>query len=138
MTASLPLGRVAGIEIRAHWSWLLIVTLLVWSLTDGVFPATNPGLSDATYLAMALAATLLFFLSLTLHELGHAIQATREGMEIRGITLWVFGGVAQLRNAFPSAMAELRVAVAGPAVSLALGLVWRPAPPARSAACSAS
>jgi Zn-dependent protease/CBS domain-containing protein len=124
MTASFPLGRVAGIEIRAHWSWLLIVTLLLWSLTDGVFPATNPGLSDATYLAMALAATLLFFLSLTLHELGHAIQARREGMAINGITLWVFGGVAQMRSSFPSAMAELRVAVAGPAVSLALGLVF--------------
>jgi len=124
MTASFPLGRVAGIEIRANWSWLLIVTLLLWSLTDGVFPATNPGLSDTTYFVMALAATLLFFLSLTLHELGHAIQATREGMEIQGITLWVFGGVAQLRSSFPSAMAELRVAVAGPAVSLALGVVF--------------
>jgi Zn-dependent protease len=121
MTSSIRLGRIAGIEIGANWSWLLIVALIVWSLADGVFPSVNPGYSDGTYLAMAIVAALLFFVSLLLHELGHAIQAQRDGIEIDGITLWVFGGVARLRGQMPSAGAELRVALAGPAVSLALG-----------------
>ncbi len=124
MTSSIRLGRITGIEIGANWSWLLIVALIVWSLADGVFPSVNPGYSDGTYLAMAIVAALLFFVSLLLHELGHAIQAKREGIEIDGITLWVFGGVARLRGQMPSAGAELRVALAGPAVSLALGVLF--------------
>jgi Zn-dependent protease/CBS domain-containing protein len=124
MNSSFRLGRVAGIEIDAHWSWLLVVALILWSLASGVFPETNPGLSDGTYLAMAAVASVLFFASLTMHELGHALQARRDGIAIEGITLWVFGGVARLRGQLPSAGAELRVAVAGPAVSLALGVVF--------------
>jgi Zn-dependent protease len=124
MNPSIRLGRVAGIELGAHWSWLLVVALIVWSLADSVFPATNPGLSDGTYLPMAAAAALLFFASILLHELGHAIQAQREGIAIDGITLWVFGGVARLRDEPPSAGAELRVALAGPAVTLVLALVF--------------
>jgi hypothetical protein len=107
MTSTLRLGRVAGIDIGAHWSWLLVFGLIVWSLAAGVFPSTNPGLSDATYVAMAAAAALLFFASIVLHELGHALQARRDGIAIEGITLWVFGGVAHLRSEPPSARAEL-------------------------------
>jgi Zn-dependent protease len=124
MQSSFRLGRVAGIEIDAHWSWLLVVALILWSLASGVFPETNPGLSDGTYIAMAVVATVLFFASLTLHELGHAIQGRRDGIPIEGITLWVFGGVARLRGQMPSAAAELRVALAGPAVSLLIGVVF--------------
>ena len=124
MTSSFRLGRVAGIEIGAHWSWLLVVGLIVWSLAGSVFPSVNPGYSDGTYLAMAAVAAVLFFASLLLHELGHAIQGRREGIAIDGITLWVFGGVARLRGQVPSAGAELRVALAGPAVSLLLGVVF--------------
>jgi Zn-dependent protease/CBS domain-containing protein len=72
---------------------------------------------------MALAATLLFFASILLHELGHATRARREGMEIEGITLWVFGGVARFSGMFPSAGAELRIAVAGPLVTIAIAAV---------------
>ncbi len=73
---------------------------------------------------MALAAALLFFLSLLLHELGHALEARREGMEIDGITLWLFGGVARFKGMFPSAGAEFRIAIAGPLVSLTLGVLF--------------
>jgi Zn-dependent protease/CBS domain-containing protein len=124
MESRFRLGRIAGIEIDAHWSWLLVVALIVWSLASGVFPETNPGLSDGAYLAMAIVAAVLFFGSLILHELGHAVQARRDGIAIEGITLWVFGGVARLRGQMPSAGAELRVALAGPAVSLLLGAVF--------------
>jgi Zn-dependent protease/CBS domain-containing protein len=121
---SINLGRIAGIKIGINWSWLVVFALIVWSLADGVFPSQNPGLSDGTYIAMALVAALVFFASLLLHELGHARQARRDGMEIEGITLWLFGGVAQFKGAFPSAGAEFRVAIAGPLVSLGLGIFF--------------
>jgi Zn-dependent protease len=124
VNATFPLGRIAGIRIGAHWSWLIVFALIVWSLADGVFPSQNPGLSDGTYIAMAVAAALLFFVSLLLHELGHALQAQRDGVEIEGINLWLFGGVAQFKGGFPSAGAEFRIAVAGPLVSLALGVLF--------------
>jgi len=124
MTSTFRLGRIAGFEIGAHWSWLLVVVLIVWSLADGVFPDTNPGLDDGVYFAMAIVAAVLFFASIVLHELGHALQARRDGVAIGGITLWVFGGVASLRGEPRSAGAELRIAVAGPVVSLALGVVF--------------
>jgi len=123
MSSTFRIGRIAGIELGAHWSWLLVVALVVWSLADGVFPETNPGLDDGTYVAMAAVAALLFFASILLHELGHAVQARRDGIPVGGITLWVFGGVASLRGEAPSAGAELRMAIAGPAVSLAIGAV---------------
>jgi Peptidase family M50 len=88
-----------------------------------VFPSQNPGFSDGEYVALAVAAALLFFASLLLHELGHALQARREGVEIEGINLWLFGGVAQFKGGFPSAGAEFRIAIAGPLVSLALGVL---------------
>ena len=95
--------------------------LITWSLASSVFPAQNPGLSDTTYVSMALVAALLFFASLLLHELGHAIQARRDGVEIEGITLWLFGGVATFRSELPTAGAEFRIAIAGPLVTLVLG-----------------
>ena len=73
---------------------------------------------------MAISAALLFSTSLLLHEYGHALQARRDGMEIEGITLWLFGGVAKFRGMFPSAGAEFRIAIAGPLVSLVLGLLF--------------
>lgn len=120
--ATFSFGRIAGVRVGAHWSWVLVVWLVVWSLAAEVFPDEAPGLSGGAYVAMAAVATLAFFASLLLHELGHAVVARREGMEIDGITLWLFGGVARFNGMFPSAGAELRIALAGPAVSLALGL----------------
>jgi Zn-dependent protease/CBS domain-containing protein len=124
VSSSFRLGRVAGIDIGAHWSWLLVLALVTWSLAAGVFPETNPGLSERTYAAMAVVAAVLFFASILLHELGHALQAQRDGVAIDGITLWVFGGVARMRGEPPSPGAELRIAAAGPAVSLALGVTF--------------
>lgn len=122
--ASASLGRIAGVEIGIHWSWLVVVGLLSWSLGAVVFPDEAPGLDGAVYGAMAAVATLLFFVSLLLHELGHAVVARREEMEIEGITLWLFGGVARFKGMFPSGATELRTAIAGPAVSLLLGLCF--------------
>src|SRR5882724_13611455 len=109
VNGNITLGRVGGVEVRINWSWLVIFALIVWSLADGVFPSQNPGLSRSVHLAMAKDSTLLFFASLLLHELGHAWQARREGMEIDGITLWLFGGVSQFKTRFTSAGAEFRI-----------------------------
>jgi Zn-dependent protease len=124
VNASLQLGRIAGIRVGVNWSWLVVFGLILWTLVSEVFPSQNPGLSDGTYLGMGIAAALLFFGSLLLHELGHALRARREGMKIEGITLWLFGGVARFSGTFPSAGAEFRIAIAGPLVSLALGLAF--------------
>jgi Zn-dependent protease/CBS domain-containing protein len=124
LSGNISLGRIGGVEVRINWSWLVIFALIVWTLADGVFPSTNPGLSGNTHLAMAIAAALLFVVSILLHELGHAWEARREGLEVDGITLWLFGGVSQFKGGFPSAGAEFRIAIAGPLVSLVLGVVF--------------
>ena len=124
MGDSFELGRIAGIRIGVNWSWLVVFALIVWTLAATIFPDSNPGLSEGTYLAMAVIAAVLFFVSLLLHELGHALVARRQGVEIEGITLWLFGGVAKFKSMFPSAGAEFRIAVAGPLVSLGIGVFF--------------
>lgn len=121
METSIRLGSIRGIEIGVNWSWFVVFALIVWTLATGVFPDQNPGRSDAAYAGMAIVAAATFFGSLLAHELGHAFQARREGLEIDGITLWLFGGVARFKGQFPSAGSEFRIAVAGPLVSLAIG-----------------
>ena len=124
MNPTIQLGRIAGIRIGLNWSWFVVFALIVWSLAVAVFPSQNPGFSDSEYVGLAVAAALLFFASLLLHELGHALQAKREGIKIEGINLWLFGGVAQFKGWFPGAGAEFRVAIAGPLVSLVLGVLF--------------
>ena len=101
MNTSVELFSIRGIRIGINWSWLVVFALIVWTLATGIFPRQNPGLSDGTYVAMAVIAAVLFFASLLGHELGHAIQARREGMQIEGITLWLFGGIAKFKGSSP-------------------------------------
>ena len=82
MDGNVRIGRFGGIEVRLNWSLLAVFALIVWSLTDGVFPSQNPGLSHGTYLAMAIVAAVLFLASILLHELGHSWVARREGIEV--------------------------------------------------------
>lgn len=124
MNSTFRVGRLAGIDVGVNWTWFAIFGLIVWTLSQNIFPSENPGLGENTYLAMGAAAALVFFASLLAHELGHAIQARRDGMEIEGITLWLLGGVAKFKGQFPSAGAEFRIALAGPLVSLALGVIF--------------
>lgn len=120
MRSTFRLGRIAGVPIGLSWTWIPVFGLVVWYLAASVFPSTNPGLGGGTYVVMAVAAALLFFGSLLLHELGHTLRARREGVEIESITLWLLGGVARFRGGFPSAGAEFRTAVAGPLVTAGL------------------
>src|SRR3954447_26383754 len=118
----ISLGHIAGVEVGLTWSFLVNLGLVVVSLAAGVFPSTNPGLGTATYIAMGVVAAVLFFVSILLHEVAHAVQARREGMQISGITLWLLGGVSQFNGMFRSAGAEFRVGAAGPLVTLAIGV----------------
>ncbi len=121
MQSSIPLGRIAGIPVSANWSLVILLGLLGWQLDQTIFPSADPGLSASAYLAMGAISGVAFAVSILLHEFGHALVARREGMTIHSITLWLFGGVARFEGFFPSGAAEVRVALAGPAVSLALG-----------------
>jgi Zn-dependent protease/CBS domain-containing protein len=124
MRGSLSLGKILGIPIRLHFSWFLIAALITWSLAAGYFPQTNPGWSSLTYLAVGALASLLFFASVLLHELGHSALALREGVPVKSITLFIFGGVAQIGREPPTAGAEFRIAIAGPLTSLGLAAVF--------------
>ncbi len=124
MRSSFRLVTFKGIPIGAHWSWIVVAALVTFSLARFLFPTTYPGLSEPTYVAMAVVAAVMLFVSILLHELGHALRAMGEGMHIDGITLWLFGGVARFSGMFPSAATELRIAVAGPAVSAVLAAIF--------------
>ena len=124
MTASLRFGRIAGIPVGASWSALLIAGLIAWSLAGSLLPAQAPGLTTAAYWLAGLAGAGLFLGSLLAHEVGHALVARRAGLRVRGITLWLLGGVALLEDEPATPRDELRVALVGPAVSLALAAVF--------------
>ena len=118
------LGRIAGIRVMASWTLLLLVPFATWLLAVSIFPAQNPGLSGGSYLAMGLAATALLIVSILLHEMGHAVEARRQGIGVDSVTLWFLGGLTRFPGGFPTAPAELRVASAGPAVTLILGVAF--------------
>ncbi len=111
-----------GFDIKIDPSWLLIAALITWALSTSYFPKDIPGLSYAEYMFMGLVAMALFFVSLVLHEFGHAIIAHLHNVKVSAITLFVFGGVAELESEPRSAKSEFWIAVAGPVVSLVLSL----------------
>jgi Zn-dependent protease/CBS domain-containing protein len=118
------LGRIIGFDIRIDFSWFIILFLVLWSFTVGVFPAQVPGLSGQTYLAMGISGALLFFASLLLHELSHSVVARAKGIEVESITLFLFGGVAQTRSEARTPGDEFQIAIVGPIMSVALGVLF--------------
>lgn len=124
MRDSLHLGSVRGIPIGMHWSVLVIAGLIWWGLATEGLPSLHEGHGAAEYWIAATAVTVAFFACLLLHELGHALVAVRLGTGVAGITLWLFGGVSKLSSDNPTAAAELKIGIAGPLVSLGLGVVF--------------
>lgn len=123
MNESVRFGSIDGIRVGANWSVLLIAGLLAFGLATGALPEMAPGYPAAAYWAVAVGAALVFFVSLVAHEMAHAVVARRAGLPVEGITLWALGGVSRLGGDAPTARVELRMAIAGPATSLAIGLV---------------
>jgi Zn-dependent protease/CBS domain-containing protein len=120
----LNLGRLFGIEVRADWSLLIIFVLILFSLGAGLFPARHPDWGPAAVWLTAGAAAVAFFASVLLHELSHALVGRANGIEVRRITLFMFGGMAHMENEPPSWRAELAMSLVGPLTSLALGFLF--------------
>lgn len=118
METGIRLGRIAGIRIDANWSVLVVFWLISWALATVTLPDRSPGETTAVYWLGGIVGALIFFASLLVHELAHAIVARSRDVAVEGITLWLFGGVSKLGDEPDSAGDELRIAVAGPATSL--------------------
>jgi len=121
---SIPLGRLAGITVGVNWSVLVIFVLIAWGLGARRFPRTDPGLPAGIYIGAGLSTAVVFFACLLAHELSHALVAGRNGMQVEGVTLWLFGGMTRLSGEVRTPTAELRFAGIGPLVSLCLGVAF--------------
>ncbi len=118
----IELFKLFGIPIRLDTSWFIVAALVVWSLATGAFPYLRPGLTPGAYWAMGAAGAIGLFASIVTHEFFHAMVARRNQIPMRGITLFIFGGVAEMGAEPASAQAELRMAAAGPLASIAIAL----------------
>ena len=118
MTASVRLGRVFGIEIRANWSVIFFFALITWTLATETLPADVPHQSTLAYWLAGVAGAILFYIGLLAHELAHSVVARRNGVQVTGITLWLFGGVSQLSGEPSSPGVEARITIVGPLTSI--------------------
>ncbi len=123
MNRGLRIGRLFGINIHVDGSWILIFLLVTWSLASGLFPSWHPEWETWLNWAVALAASLLFFVSILLHELSHSLVAKARGLPVRRITLFLFGGVSNIEREPPTPGTEFLMAVVGPLTSVLLGMI---------------
>ncbi len=120
----ITLFKLLGFEVRLDSSWIILAILITWSLAKGVFPAYFEDMPAANYWAMGAAGALGLFLSIIFHELSHSLVARRFGIPMRGITLFIFGGVAEMSEEPPSAKAEFLTAIIGPVSSVIIAAVF--------------
>ena len=121
---SIPLGRIFGIPIGLDYSWFVIFALLTWMFADRYYPDEFKPWSPLLYWLTGAVTAIMLFVSVLLHELGHAVVALRYKIPVRSITLFLFGGIAQIGAEPPSAIAEFFIAIAGPLVSLVLAVFF--------------
>ena len=133
------LGRIFGIPVGLDSSWFLIFGLLTWSLAGNYYPAEFVNWPPVLYWIMGAVTSLFYFVSILLHEIGHSAVALLYKIRVRSITLFMYGGVAQIEDDSPNAGAEFLIAIAGPLVSFALAFlcyslqqVFSGNPPARA------
>jgi len=118
----ITLFKLLGFEVRIDMSWFIIAFVVTWSLAEGLFPFYYKNLSKGTYWWMGACGALGLFVSIVFHEICHSVVARRYGLRIKGITLFIFGGVAEMAEEPESAKAEFMMALAGPVSSVLLGL----------------
>lgn len=121
---SITLFKLFGFEVKIDFSWLILGMLISWTLAKGFFPSHYRGFSVATYWAMGVAGAIGLLISVVFHELWHSLIARRFGVPMRGITLFIFGGVAEMTEEPPHPRAEFFMAIAGPLSSIVLGLIF--------------
>ncbi|MDD3775626.1 MAG: site-2 protease family protein [Sulfurovaceae bacterium] len=120
----IELFKLLGFSVSLDVSWGIILFLVVWSLAKGAFPAYYPNLSPQTYWIMGVVGALGLFVSIVIHEFSHSMVARKYGMDIKGITLFVFGGVAEMKDEPKTPKIEFLMAIAGPITSLFLSLLF--------------
>ncbi|MEK6324048.1 MAG: site-2 protease family protein [Acidobacteriota bacterium] len=118
------LGRVFGIPIYAHYSWLPVFPFYAWAIASGLLPREAPGLAIVQYWALGLLTTMLLFVSVLAHELAHATMARAEGLGTGNITLYMFGGLASLNGQPAQPSSEFKIAIVGPAASFLIGTIF--------------
>ena len=123
-TRQFSLFSLFGFRVKLDISWFLLALLITWTLAAGLFPYNYPGLSQQTYWWMGIFSAIGIFLSIVFHEFSHSLVARHFGMPIRGITLFIFGGVAEMQDEPPNAKTEFLMAVAGPIASFVLAAVF--------------
>jgi Zn-dependent protease/CBS domain-containing protein len=120
----IPLFKLFGFKVNADASWLILAVLITWSLAKGLFPHYFAGFSNGTYWWMGIAGALGLFMSIVFHEFCHSIVARQFGLSMKGITLFIFGGVAEMESEPKSPKAEFLMAMAGPLSSMFLGAAF--------------
>jgi Zn-dependent protease/predicted transcriptional regulator len=124
MMKGVKLFRVLGIQISLNYTWFIVFGLITWSLASGYFPSYYPDLSRSAYWVMGFFGAFFLFLSVLVHELTHSYIAKREGIEVKEIILFIFGGISQLTKEPEDSKKELKVAIGGPLSSLVLALIF--------------
>jgi len=124
MNENVSLGRIAGIHVGLNWSLLVVAALIAWSIATGILPAAAPGQTSAAYWTAGVVSAFVYLASLLAHELAHSIVATRRGVKVEGITLWLFGGVSRFSSESSSPGAQAWITFVGPLTSLLLGVVF--------------
>ena len=120
----LRLFKLLGFEVRIDWSWIIIAVLIAWSLSTGLFPFHYKNLSTQTYWLMGIAGAAGLFLSIIAHEFCHSLVARKYGLPMKGITLFIFGGVAEMGDEVPSPKAEFMMAAVGPLSSIVIAAIF--------------
>ncbi len=124
ITKRATLFSLFGFKVSLDLSWFFLLILVSWSLARGFFPQHYGGLSILTYWLMGVSSVLLLFASIVIHEVSHSLVARRYGVSIKGITLFIFGGVAQIEDEPPSPQAEFSMAIVGPLTSILIALIF--------------
>lgn len=124
MEASLRLGSIRGIRIGIHYSWFIVLVVFSYLLAEGQYPNQYTGWTTTQYWVVAVATVLLLFASVLVHELGHSFVAQSRGIEVVGITLFIFGGVAQIADESEEPGQEFAIAIAGPLTSIGLSAIF--------------
>tara|TARA_Y100000310_G_scaffold181241_1_gene181148 strand:+ start:2329 stop:3486 length:1158 start_codon:yes stop_codon:yes gene_type:complete len=124
MSGAVRVGRVFGIDLKVHFSWVFIFVLVSWTLATSYLPDGYPGWSDRQYWAIGIVGSLLLFTCVLIHELSHSLEAIRRGHQVESITLFFLGGVSQMGEEAETAGDEFWVSVVGPLTSLGLAVVF--------------
>jgi Zn-dependent protease/CBS domain-containing protein len=124
MNENLSLGRIFGIHVGLNWSLLVVAALIAWSLATSLLPSASPGHTSGAYWTAGVVSAFVFLASLLAHELAHSVVATRRGVKVEGITLWLFGGVSRFSSETNSPGSQALITFVGPLTSLVLGVAF--------------